>query len=123
MTAGRRSMTADLFTGLNAAFEDILGKTSATFPESVRRKRWAAWLRAARRAGSGGREMAKLWLAHECHGCKHQNGAWCDLQGLPCTVNPVLSFRGGMIGMACMGAGFEESPLSDSTHQPRKEPP
>ncbi|WP_088258652.1 hypothetical protein [Fimbriiglobus ruber] len=107
-------MTADLFTGLNASFEDILGKNSTTFTESVRRNRWAEWLRAARREGPEGRKVAKLWLAHECYRCEHRNGGWCDLQGLPCTVNPVLSFRGGMIGMACMGAGFEESQPHES---------
>jgi len=102
-------VTADLFTGLNASFEDILGKKASTFPEGVRRQRWAAWLRAARRDGSKGRKLAKAWMSHECHGCKHRNGAWCDLQGLPCTVNPVLTFRHGMVGMACMGAGREEA--------------
>jgi hypothetical protein len=103
-------MTGDLFTGLRASFEDILGKTAVVFAENVRRKRWAAWLRTARSSGPRGREMARHWLSHECHGCKHRNGAWCDLQGLPCTVNPILTFRHGMIGMACMGLGESKLP-------------
>ena len=40
-------MTGDLFTSLRASFEDILGKTAATFSETARRQRWAAWLRSA----------------------------------------------------------------------------
>jgi hypothetical protein len=107
-------MTADLFTGLNASFEVILGRNSGMFSEAERRKRWAAWLRAARRDGTEGRDVARAWTSHECHGCKHRKGAWCDLQGLPCTVNPVLSFRCGMVGMACMGAGRDEKGPAES---------
>jgi hypothetical protein len=29
------------------------------------------------------------------------------MQALPCTVNPVLTIRHGMPGMACAGAGRE----------------
>jgi hypothetical protein len=53
--------------------------------------------------------MARWWLSHECHGCKHRNGAWCGIRGLPCTVNPILTFRHGLIGMACMGAGRDDA--------------
>jgi hypothetical protein len=108
-------MTGDLFTSLNASFENILGKTAAMFSEKDRRHRWAAWLRTARQSGERGRQMARFWVSHECHGCKHRNGAWCDLQGLPCTVNPILTFKHGMIGMACMGAGSEEERPSPAT--------
>jgi hypothetical protein len=31
--------------------------------------------------------------------------AGANLQGLPDTVNPILTFREGMIGMTCMGLG------------------
>lgn len=101
-------MSADLFTTLNSSFEDILGKKSSVFNEQQRRDRWAAWLRVARRTAPDGKETARYWLSHECHGCIHRKGGWCDLQGLPCTVNPYLTFKHGMIGMACMGAGREE---------------
>lgn len=101
-------MNADLFTGLNASFPQILGQNDSAFTEGVRRQRWAAWLRVARRSGSRGREMARYWQSHECNGCKHRKGAWCSLAGLPCTVNPFLTFGTGMIGFACMGTGYEE---------------
>ena len=91
----------------DSSFESILGKNGGEYPEPTRRKRWAEWLRAARKDGQRGRQIARDWQAHECHGCKHRNGAWCDLEGLPCTVNPILSFRSGMVGMACMGMGWE----------------
>lgn len=75
-------------------------------PEQQRRDRWAQWLRLSRQEG---RDGARYWAdATGCEGCKHLRGRWCSLQGLPCTVNPYLTFKHSMIGMACMGAGFEE---------------
>ena len=54
----------------------------------------------SRYRGSLRREIARHRLSHGCYDCKHRNGAWCDLQGLPCTVNLILSFRRGLIGIS-----------------------
>ncbi|HSH72374.1 MAG TPA: hypothetical protein VK974_04875 [Methylophilaceae bacterium] len=102
-------MSLDLFTSVNSSFADILGNKKDVFDEATRRKRWASFLKAARANGAAGRECAKHWVTHECAGCKHKKGAWCVSEGLPCTVNPILSFRHGVSGMACMGAGWEKA--------------
>lgn len=92
---------------LKSSFEQILGKNSTEMPEQARRIRWATWFKLSRKRGDEGREIAKAWLNPEdCFGCIYRRGrAWCDLKGLPCTVNPILTFRKGMLGMACMGMG------------------
>lgn len=72
---------------------------------AILRQRWAQWLRLARRKPDP--DAARYWTdASECLGCIHKRGGWCTLQELPCTVNPVLTMRYAMIGMACMGAGY-----------------
>ena len=65
-------------------------------------------------AGASGKladkAVAEYWQdAEACDGCIHISGDWCRLQELPCTVNPILTMRHGMIGMACMGAGKKPS--------------
>jgi hypothetical protein len=68
--------------------------------DGTHRARWAVWLRLARRKD---REQAVMWArGHECHNCAHRRGGWCVQIGLPCTVNPILTVRHGMIGMACI---------------------
>lgn len=70
--------------------------------ETTRRARWDAWLNLTNGAN------AEYWTdTSGCEGCIHLAGYWCTLVGLPCTVNPVLTFRHGMIGMACCGASKE----------------
>ena len=67
----------------------------------------------ARKLGKkhGGRLLAKMWASPEgcvddAGKCRHLRGrAWCRLQQLPASYNPILSERLGMPGMACMGAG------------------
>lgn len=92
---------------LRSRWTEIL--PSAATP-SERRARWATWLRAARAAGAG--DQAREWAdGRECCGdCAHRRGGWCALQGLPCSVNPVLTIRHNMPGMACMGMGRQERP-------------
>lgn len=88
---------------LEISFEDLLGINCREITEKDRRNRWAAWLILARADKQDG---ARYWCdKSECIGCKSLHGSWCKLQGLPCTVNPILTFKHGMIGMACMGAG------------------
>lgn len=97
----------ELMSPVNLAirFEDLFVQSA---PEQQRRDRWAQWLRTARANGEEGRYVVAVWMDYsECHGCTHKRGGWCSLQGLPCTVNPILSFRHGVPGMACMGLGYE----------------
>lgn len=102
---------------LTGSFEDILGRCDSEIPVAERRNRWAEWLRLARQTDTG---IAKCWSDQsECLGCVHLRGRWCSRMELPCTVNPYLSFRYGMIGMACAGAGKEES----NHNQSKKEQP
>lgn len=88
---------------LRSEWADLLPEVATP---STRRGRWAQWLRLARAAGAG--NQARDWVTdHECGDCMHRRGGWCQRQGLPCTVNPVLTMRAGMPGMACMGMGRE----------------
>lgn len=87
---------------LRISFEDLLGRDCNAMPEATRRERWEAWK-------ALDAEAAEWWEASECEGCRYLLGDWCDLMGLPASVNPVTSFRAGMIGMACMGMGRENA--------------
>lgn len=79
--------------------------------QTEKRRNWATWLRLARAAGAS--DQAKYWAdSHECTGCAHKHGGWCTLQGLPCSVNPVLTPRTNMPGMACMGMGRRPTQLT-----------
>lgn len=90
---------------LKSSWQELLGKDQNEIPESVRKERWQKWLELMAAKDS---EYAAMWQNTEnCDGCKHLNGSWCDSMGLPCTINPILTLRHGMIGMACCGAGYE----------------
>ncbi|MDR0431061.1 MAG: hypothetical protein LBH58_11350, partial [Tannerellaceae bacterium] len=56
------------------------------------------------------KSMARRWNdSSECRGCFHlEKDSWCNYNDLPCTVNPILTFRMGMTGMACYGLGRVE---------------
>ncbi len=69
---------------------------------------WLAWCFLAE---NNDKEMYKYWTTLE--GCcfdgiycdqLDKKNAWCELQELPCRVNPFLTIKHGIIGMACMGA-------------------
>jgi len=91
---------------LESSFEQILGAREIEMEIKTRRRRWAQWLKLARAVD---KEVAKWWMDIDgCASCINRRGrAWCDLQALPCTVNPILSFREGMLGMACCGMGYQ----------------
>lgn len=96
---------------LESSFEEILGETSKVYSQQERKERWQQWKDLA--ISNGEKELVEDWIQTEaCKNCIHlnQKQAWCNLQELPCTVNPILSFQDGIIGMACMGAGFQEYP-------------
>jgi hypothetical protein len=82
-----------------SSFEQILGRNKDDYTHDERKRRW-------NKVMSTSKKMARRWSdTTACNGCIHLKDAWCDLQDLPCTVNSVLSFRCGIIGMACFGAG------------------
>jgi hypothetical protein len=94
---------------LKSSFEEILGKTAEEYPEEVRKQRWEEWKACARKKKDG-QDTIDSWSDQTaCVGCIHLNKeqSWCNAMGLPCTVNPILSFQMGMVGMACMGTGYE----------------
>jgi hypothetical protein len=94
---------------LKSSFGQILGESSGDIDEAARRARWEEWLTLARRSRRS-RQLAEGWTdVTACTGCIHLDGYWCKLPALPCTVNPYLTFRTGMLGMACMGVGYEDS--------------
>jgi len=91
---------------LNSRFTEILGAQPDDMPEPERRHRWAAWLTLAREKNPS---AARIWAhSSECNGCIHRRGGWCKKIGLPCTVNPYLTFKTGSVGMACMGLDYEK---------------
>ena len=90
---------------LKMSFEDMFGKKGSDMPEQLRKQRWQEW----KNLPNHNQAILESWEPCEpCYDCKHKIDDWCDLSGLPCSVNPMLSFRTGMIGLACMGMGFEE---------------
>lgn len=94
---------------LTIGWTDLFGDKDTAMTEQQRRDRWAAWLTLARKDGQGGDQY---WCSSEgCDDqgrCTHLRGrAWCSLAELPCSINPYLTFRYSMIGMACMGAGYQ----------------
>ena len=96
---------SDLFdpkVSINLSWPDLFRKD---FPPHERRKRWEDWKDCAMRQEDRqrGRDTIEFWTGHECGPCDQVDGDWCNLQGLPCTVNPILTFKHGYIGFACMG--------------------
>lgn len=94
------------------SFEAILGKDASVFTDEERRHRWREWQECSK--SKHHQWVVEYWSGHEgCGRCVHldKQNSWCTLQGLPCSVNPILSFKYGMLGMACMGAGKEEPPM------------
>jgi len=90
---------------LYSSFEQILGKKPKTYTEDERKRRWE------RAKSFFNKELLDCWTStSSCCGCKHlnKNEAWCNLMGLPCTINPDFSF--GMVDFsvnACDTYGFE----------------
>lgn len=93
---------------LKSRWFEILGNKQDDMPDDIRRERWEQWKSLAIKKGGSSKEMAEYWTdTSACHGCIHKEGDWCRLQQLPCTVNSVLTFKENIIGMACMGDGYE----------------
>jgi hypothetical protein len=93
---------------LESRFKELFGSVRSEMTEEQRRSRWEEWKQLCERQPDG-KEVVDYWTNSEetCSGCKHQDRDWCKQVGLPCTVNPILTFKEGIIGMACMGVGYE----------------
>lgn len=90
----------------NSSFEEILGKTGKDYPETERIDRWNLWKKSAIKSKK--KYLIAIWTdKSDCEDCIHLDvgNAWCKLIGLPCTVNPIITFKEGVVGMACMGLG------------------
>jgi hypothetical protein len=94
---------------LSISWYQLFGNKQVEIPDNIRRERWESWKQLA--IADGGQKAVEYWSdASECNGCTNKNGDWCKLMQLPCSVNPILTFRDNMIGLACMGAGRNEIP-------------
>lgn len=98
---------------LTSRWLEILGNNRSEMPDETRRQRWEEWKALCLKAEDG-EAVVKTWTdcSETCTGCMHKDKDWCRLQQLPCTVNPILTFDSNMIGMACMGAGFNQKELT-----------
>lgn len=94
---------------LTSRWHDIFGEKSDDIPDAIRRERWEQWKQISIEAGK--KDSVDWWSGEMsidgCLECQHRDTDWCNLAGLPCTVNPITTFQYGDIGMACMGTGFK----------------
>jgi len=94
-----------------SSFQQIFGKNKNEYSNDERKQRWLKNLNELKENDNS--DVVEHWTQAggdgECCSCVHFNsdGGWCKLMGLPSTVNPVLSFNHGIIGLACGGAGIE----------------
>lgn len=94
---------------LNSNWADLFGKNSDELTPEQRKSNWEEWKRLANEAGDS--DIVYKWTdcKETCSGCVYQNVDWCNYMGLPCSVNPVLTLKNGMKGMACMGTGYKKA--------------
>lgn len=82
----------------------LFGESGPDMSEKTRRARWEKWKKLI---SAGEQHVVDYWakdhIEESCSGCVNKDGDWCKAVGLPCNVNPVLTFSIGLIGMACMG--------------------
>jgi len=104
---------------LSIRWRELFGNTIHETSKEIRRARWDEWKSIGNKSGGRARQMVNYWsrdnVEETCSGCKHRDGDWCKLQGLPCNVNPILTFDNNLIGMACMGVGYEGESKRNST--------
>lgn len=93
---------------LTIRWPELFGETKKDMSEKVRRKRWEQWKKLCAEQPDG-KEVIEQWTNCEegCSGCMHRDGDWCNLESLPCTVNPILTYQYNMLGLACMGLGYQ----------------
>lgn len=86
-----------------SSFEQIFGRKISEYTEEERKGRWEKAM-----SFPGGKKAKEHYSnLYECIDCKHFQNGWCALASLPCGVNPILTFKHGIVGMACQGVGHE----------------
>lgn len=81
------------------------------FPENIpveeRRERWEEWKRLAVEHGKS--ELLDYWGTPDgvCRGCIHLDKDWCVSAQFPVSVNPIITLRHGIKGIACCGMGYK----------------
>lgn len=77
---------------LTSRWHEILGKKREAMSDGKRRERWEEWKQLA--IEDGGHDSVDYWTDTEaCENCKHIDKDWCKLMELPCTTNPILTFK------------------------------
>ncbi|WP_235594105.1 hypothetical protein [Leptospira interrogans] len=98
---------------LRSSFQSILGKRREDYSDEVRQERWNYWKSLALKNEP---RLLEIWSnVEDCIGCIHldKKNAWCNLRGLPCTVNPIRTFQNALPGMACMGVYYETKQIPE----------
>lgn len=91
---------------LKSSWYEILGEKREDYSEAVRKKRWITWKKLA--IENGDSDLVDNWTdTSSCRDCIHRDNDWCMLEGLPVTVNPILTMKFAEKGMACKGVGYE----------------
>lgn len=85
-----------------STFEQILGKKRSDYSDEERKLRWEKVMS----LDLSGEAREEWEYSGDCTGCKQLDNGWCKHMGLPCGINPVLTFRLGMPGLACQGMGY-----------------
>jgi hypothetical protein len=84
---------------LKISWHDLFSKD---MPEEIRKERWQTWKKLAIK--NGDKDLVGYWTdISACYKCDQRKKDWCNLQGLPVTINPYLTMDYGILGMACMG--------------------
>lgn len=101
-------ITANERRFLKLKWIELFGATGSVFTEDQRLQRWELWKDIAMRNGDA--DLVAYWTdGGDCGDCRYLDAAkqWCGSCGLPCTVNPIITFSEGLVGMACRGIGYE----------------
>ena len=80
---------------------ELFGRKEDEISRALRRKRWEKWKSLNIEKD---KKLVSRWTkTTKCKGCEFISEDWCILQGLPCTVDPRITFSTGKVGMACRG--------------------
>lgn len=93
---------------LEISFEDLFGKNKEDIASCDKKFRWIEWKKIVIKKlnKEEAKAVFKFWMpADTCRNCVYREGEWCVVEDLPCSVNPILSFRLGIPGLACRGLG------------------
>lgn len=84
-----------------SSWSELFGEKPGMKRPEYRKAAWGAWKKTVK----GRDRFLETLSGQDCTGCKHKDGDWCTLIGLPCIYNPTIPDK---IGLACAGLGREE---------------